>query len=59
MIALFLLGIVFLFWALIFAYYFPDQYIALPGAVVATGLTFWAFSVLSQKRDKKKSNGGS
>ena len=59
MIMLIVLGIAFLFWAYLFAYIFDGNLIFLPCAVVATGLTFWAINVYSEKSDKKKARGGS
>ena len=54
MIFLFILGVVFLFWAFLFGYIFDGSLVFLPCAVVATGLTFWAYSAYSEKSDQKR-----
>ncbi len=45
------LGLVFLFWAYLFTHFLIDPYIALPCAVVATILTIYGFSMLSNEKN--------
>lgn len=56
MIGLIIFGVVFLFWVYLFTYYFDGQFIVVPCAVIATGLTVWAFIVYIDKSDKKKAS---
>lgn len=48
MATLFVIGIIFAFWVLVFAYLIGDPYVAGVCAVFATGLTLWLYG------DKKK-----
>jgi len=59
MIALIGIGVVFLFWFYLFTQFFTDPYIALPCAVIATGLAMWAFVAFTDKSDKKNASGNS
>ena len=56
MAALIGIGVLFLFWVYLFTYFFTDPYIALPCAVIATGLSIWAFVAYTNKSDKKKAS---
>lgn len=58
MVILIGLGLVFLFWLYTFIHFFPDEYIAFPCAVVATGLTVWAFVAFTEYSDNKKNPSG-
>jgi len=50
MITLFMIGIVFVFWAVVFAMLFGgDPYAGALCSVFATGITFWLFSLHSEK----------
>ncbi|MEQ1556973.1 MAG: hypothetical protein ABL915_09300 [Gallionella sp.] len=51
---LFALLFTFAFWRLLFAHFFIDQGVAALCAVVATGLTIWAFSAYSDYRDNQR-----
>ena len=53
MAMLIVLVMVFVGWAYFLTHYLPDLYIAIPAAVVATGLTFWAFSTYIDKARNK------
>jgi len=59
MIALIGIGVLFLFWFYLFTYFFTDPSIALPCAVIATGLAIWAFVAYTNKSDKKNASGNS
>lgn len=50
------LGVVFVFWAVVFAFIFKDPYVTALCSVFATGLTFWALGTYC---DRKKSSGNS
>jgi hypothetical protein len=50
---LFALFITFTFWRVLFTQLFHDPAAGLLCAVVATGLTIWAFSAYSDYRDKR------
>lgn len=56
MLTLIALGVLFVFWAVVFAYVFKDPYIGSLCSVFATLLTLWAFGLFS---DKKKEGGTS
>jgi hypothetical protein len=53
------IGIAFLFWTLLFTCFFNEPYIAFPCAVIATGLTLWAFGAYGERSDKNKASGDS
>jgi len=59
MIALIAIGVLFLFWFYLFTYFFADQNIALPCAVIASGLVMWGFVAYTNKSDKKNASGNS
>jgi len=59
MIALIGISVLFLFWFYLFTYFFTDSAIALPCAVIATGLAIWAFVAYTNKSDNKKASGNS
>jgi hypothetical protein len=59
MIALIMLGAIFFFWAYLFAYMFDGNLVFIPCAIIATGLTFWAFNAYSERKDGEKTQGGS
>lgn len=45
MAMLLILGIVFVFWAVLFTILFGDPYVGSLCSVVATGMTFWLYSI--------------
>lgn len=45
MATLLILGMVFVFWAVLFAFAFGDPYLGSLCSVVATGITFWLYSI--------------
>ena len=51
MATLIVIGIIFAFWAVLFAILFGDPYIAGMCSVVATGLTFWLYSRYSNRKE--------
>ncbi|MGZ8258125.1 MAG: hypothetical protein ACXWTR_03005 [Methylotenera sp.] len=50
MLMLIILGIVFAFWAFLFAYLSGDPYIGGVCSVFATGLTFWLYITYSDRK---------
>ena len=50
------LSVVFIFWAVVFAFIFKDPYIGSLCSIFATGLTFWALGTFN---DKNKASGNS
>jgi len=53
MATLFVIGIIFAFWVLVFAYLIGDPYVAGICAVFATGLTFLLYGEYSDKKKPK------
>lgn len=52
MITLFIIGAIFVFWAVLFALLFGDPYVGGLCSVFATGITFW---LIGFREDKKAS----
>ena len=50
MATLFVIGIVFAFWAVLFAMIFGDPYVGGVCSVFATGFTIWLYSLNSEKK---------
>lgn len=52
MATLFLIGIVFVFWAILSAFIFGDPYVGGVCSILATGLTFWFYHYCKNKPEK-------
>ena len=50
LVMLFILGIVFAFWAFLFAYLFGDPYLGGLCSIFATCLTFWFYNEYNNKK---------